>query len=322
MKMKNDNIQEPNFSDYLLQKGYSTNTIESYKKDVDKFKKWAKQENQTVENIRQGDILYYIKTKKSTNSQRSISLIINSIKHYYNYQVASNILIENPARQIHIKGVKRKVLYHILSKEELESLYDNFGTSKEGSSSEPRKRENQNWFKASELVSKRNKVILGLMIYQGLGSAELNRLEETDLKLREGKIYITGTRKSNERMLKLESHQVMDIMEYQITIRKEILEISKKESKKLIVSIGKSKNITNAITVLIKKLRKQNKKAQSIKQIRASVITHWLKNHNLRESQYMAGHRYVSSTEAYLMNDLEDLSEEVDKYHPLLFEAH
>jgi len=170
-----ENRKEPEFTDYLLQKGYSTNTIESYKKDVDKFKKWAKQENQTVENIRQGDILFYIQTKKSTNSQRSISLIINSIKHYYNYQIASNILVENPARQIHIKGVKRKSLYHILRKEELESLYENF----ENTDKEKDKR-NQNWFKASALVSKRNKVILGLMIYQGLGTAELNRLFEND----------------------------------------------------------------------------------------------------------------------------------------------
>ncbi len=318
--MKNDNTS-PNFRDYLLQKGLSTNTIESYKKDVEKFMKWSKQENQPVENMRQGDILSYVQIKKISNSQRSISLMVNSLKHYFNYLIAIGILSENPVIQIQIKGVKRRSLYHILSKEELENLYENFGTTEKSASSEPRKGENQNWFKSSELVSKRNKVILGLIIYQGLGTAELNRLEETDLKLREGKVFITGTRRSNERLLKLESHQVMDIMEYQFTSRKEILEIGKKESNKLIVSTGKSENITNLISVLIKKLRRQNKKVQSIKQIRASVITHWLKKYNLREAQYMAGHRYVSSTEAYLINDLEDLSEAIDKHHPLFSEA-
>ena len=55
----------------------------------------------------------------------------------------------------------------------------------------------------------------------------------------------------------------------------------------------------------------------SLKQIRASVITNWLKHYNLRQVQIMAGHRYVSSTEAYQTNDLEDLRSGIEKYHPL-----
>ena len=61
----------------------------------------------------------------------------------------------------------------------------------------------------------------------------------------------------------------------------------------------------------------QNSRVISVSQIRASVITHWLKNHNLRQVQYLAGHRYVSSTEAFLANDLDDLQEEITKYHPI-----
>jgi integrase/recombinase XerD len=324
---KNNNIQEPElvlskvagFTDYLLQKGYSTNTIERYAKDVDKFKLWVKQENQSMESIRQGDILFYIQGKKITNSQRSISVIINSIKHYYNYLIAINISVENPARQIQIKGIKRKVLYHILSKKELEKLYNDFGeiTEKPKSEQEANDKAKKNLFENSIQVSKRNKVILGLIIYQGLGTSELSRLTEKDLKLREGKIFISGTRRSNEREMKLEAHQIMDIMEYQLKIRKELLEQSKKESDKLFISTGSSERFSNIIQGLMKKLKKQHSKITSLKQIRSSVITHWLKIHNLRQVQYMAGHRYVSSTEAYLINDLDDLSEEVNKYHPI-----
>lgn len=39
----------------------------------------------------------------------------------------------------------------------------------------------------------------------------------------------------------------------------------------------------------------------------ASVITNWLQYYNLREVQYMAGHKYVSSTERYRTDNLEDL---------------
>ena len=65
------------------------------------------------------------------------------------------------------------------------------------------------------------------------------------------------------------------------------------------------------------KLPRRHKEIENLKQIRASVITGWLKVYNLREVQYFAGHRYVSSTESYLINDLEDLKEDINKYHPM-----
>jgi hypothetical protein len=32
----------------------------------------------------------------------------------------------------------------------------------------------------------------------------------------------------------------------------------------------------------------------------------------------MAGHRFVSSTESYKINDLDDLQDEIGKYHPIV----
>jgi integrase/recombinase XerD len=39
------------------------------------------------------------------------------------------------------------------------------------------------------------------------------------------------------------------------------------------------------------------------------VITNWLKSYNIREVQYMAENRYISSTERYLQDDFENLYE-------------
>jgi site-specific recombinase XerD len=154
------------------------------------------------------------------------------------------------------------------------------------------------------------------MIWQGLGTTELSNLQVKDVKLREGKIYIAGSRRSNEREMKLEATQILDLMEYTLQTRNELLQLTKKESEQLILSTGKGQNTHNLLTSLMKKLKALNSSVNSIKQIRTSVITHWLKNHNLREVQFMVGHRYVSSTEAYLINDLDDLQEDVSKYHP------
>jgi hypothetical protein len=56
---------------------------------------------------------------------------------------------------------------------------------------------------------------------------------------------------------------------------------------------------------------------KSMAQIRALVITNWPQQHNLREVQYMVGHKYVSSTQRYRTDNLEDLQKELEKYHPL-----
>jgi hypothetical protein len=40
-------------------------------------------------------------------------------------------------------------------------------------------------------------------------------------------------------------------------------------------------------------------------QIRASVITHCLKHYNLRQVQYMAGHKHIHSSEQYNLNKKE-----------------
>jgi integrase/recombinase XerD len=300
------------FVEYLLLKGYSLSTIERYVKDSIKFTQWSAQENIPIEQVSYSDVLYYIQNKRGKIKQASISKTVNSIKHYYNYLQLKEIVKDNPTQQIQIKGIKRKILYNVLSKQELESLFNNFEIPTEES-----KNKNQNWYASSILTKKRNKVMLGLMIYQGLNGQELGNLKEADLKLREGKIYIAGTRKSNERTLKLEAHQVLDMMEYTLQVRPQLVTLNKKTSLMLFTNSQGGSSFHNVIAYLIKYLKKQNSKIQNVQQIRTSVITHWLKQYNLREVQYRAGHRYVSSTEAYLVNDLDGLQEDIAKFHPI-----
>ena len=161
------------------------------------------------------------------------------------------------------------------------------------------------------------------MINQGLSTPEVEKLKLKDLKLKEGKIQISGARKSSERTLELRSDQIMELMEYQYTTRKELLNYqADKAVEQLFLSVptaGQEKaNSTLQIWKgLSKEIRAQEPRFINFKQVRASVITHWLKQYNLRKVQYMAGHRYVSSTEAYLVNQTEDLQADIDQFHPL-----
>ena len=66
-----------------------------------------------------------------------------------------------------------------------------------------------------------------------------------------------------------------------------------------------------------KHLRKQYDYYLNLEQLRQSRITIWVKQEGLRKAQYLAGHKYVSSTERYQQIDLEELQKEIEKHHPL-----
>lgn len=307
---------------YLQSKGLSKATIKCYHTEILEFIVWCDMQNVEAENTTSTDITGYLKhlqNKGQQNKTRNVNL--NILKHYFNYQISIEAREDNPARQIKIRGTKTKNLYPIFSKQELESIYSNYKILEVDDKNNAR-----NWFGKASLGKKRNKAILSLMIYQGLTTDEVNRLTINDVKLKEGKINIAGTRKSNERELELKSHQIMELMEYQLTTRKELIKLIQDEIETQLYflptpSIGKTASLNhdgiNIWKRLSQEIKSTNKKFINFQQVRASVITHWLKQYNLRQVQYMAGHRYVSSTESYLANQIEDLQKDIDSYHPI-----
>lgn len=166
--------------------------------------------------------------------------------------------------------------------------------------------------------------MLSLMVYQGLCTDEVNRLTMKDVKLREGNIFIAGTRRSEERTMELKPQQVIELMEYQLTVRTALQQLGNSESDLYFLPAPAAgmKTITNNDGIhtwkrLSVELKAKNKKFINFLQVRASVITHWLKQYNLRQVQYMAGHRHVNSTEGYLVNQVEDLQNDIEQFHPI-----
>lgn len=302
-------LPQDNFTNYLLSKNYSSTTIESFLTDVRKFKAWLEKESLEIEAVSYNDITSYMQSFE-TITQKTKGCYIRGVKQYFNFLIERNEVQDNPVEFIQLKGLKRKTLYDILNRQELDRLYMNYILP-----DEPSKHKNQIWFRSQQLAHKRNKVIVGLMLYQALDTRDL-KLSVHDIKLREGKIFIPGTRKSNERELKLESLQIMDIMEYLQTTRKEILQLAGKNTEKLFPSIGTSERFANIMVYLMERLHKINPKVLLARQLKASVIVHWLKLYNLRQVQYMAGHRYVSSTESFLVNEMDEMIGDIEKYHP------
>jgi site-specific recombinase XerD len=307
------------FKSYLQSQDKSKSTVEHYNYYLLDFISYLDRDNIEPENATAKEVMGYqnvLKKRGYENKTRNTRLSV--IKQYFNYQIELGQRTENPIQHMSIRGGKKQILYPILDKQQLEILYNEYKVPSNRSKSVQK-----NWFKRSQLSRARNKAILSLMIHQGLVTSEVDRIRVQDLKLKEGKIYITGTRKSNERTLELKSSQMMELMEYQYKTRTEILKFCKEEVDNLFIStppIGRSYNIrTDSKEIwklLSREIKEQHKEFINFKQVRTSVITHWLKEHNLRQVQYMAGHRYVSSTERYLINNTEDLQKDIDEFHP------
>jgi site-specific recombinase XerD len=306
------------FKEWLIIKGYSSTTVATIIKAVDYFLLWSEKENiNDVTETTHNDIIAYIQhyNIKGTG-KKTIAHYIMHLKKYFDWLMSEGEVTDNPCSAIKIKGIKRKVLYEILSMEELEKLYNDYATEIIIEKTDRMKCPPP--MIMHTLARRRNKIILGLFIYQALRSEEIIRLQVADVKLREGKIFVAAANRSNERTLKLESHQVFDLLDYINDTRKQILHHRSitTPNQELFLNLGESNRKNNLFGMLVTHLKQMNSKVKSLDQLRASVIVHWLKLYNLRKVQIMAGHRYISSTESYKANNLDDLKEDIKNYHP------
>ena len=271
------------FTNYLQQKQCSPATIKTYQKYLNYFMQWLQKENIEAASLSYNELLDYIRyLQEQGKSKTAINSQIGVVRHYLNFLIVEKKRSDNPAAGLFIKGRTRKLPSGLLNTEELELLYEQYNLQLH--------------------VEDYKKILLGLLIFQGLTLGELARLRTRDIRLQEGKIFIRGTDRSNERLLPLHVHQMLWLKKYLDT-----------GGFKDYVSSG----LGNRIQYMFGQLRRLNKKVINAKQIRSSVITHWLQRYPLRQVQYMAGHKYVSSTERYQLNHLDDLKTALLEHHPM-----
>jgi site-specific recombinase XerD len=299
------------FNEWLLLKKFSPKTIITNIRIVEYFRSWAVRENiLELEEISYQDAMLFISwSSKHGASQKTIANYLIHIGKFYNFLLSEKLVTVNPVAHIKVQGIKRKIYYDILSVEELHTLYQQYPTTIEVNKLMPPQEKNI-------LSRKRNKVILSLFIYQGLRVEEMAAIEVQDLQLREGKITIHARRRTAARTMKLESHQVYELMDYLHEVRKLFLEATGTTSQ-LFLQWKTKDNFHNITQGMLRHLRVINSRVKNFDQIRASVITAWLKQYDLRKVQYLAGHKYVSSTEVYKENLIDELQDDVTKYHPL-----
>lgn len=283
-----------NYTDYLQVKKLSPSTIHTYNKYSQKFISWLEADNLQPQTFTYNDLLAYMQyCSEQGVTKHSVHGILNVIRHYCNYLIHIKSRTDNPAAGVFIKGLVRKLPVHILAMETLEQLYQQYSIQLN--------------------VEASKKIMLGLLIYQGLTVDEIIRLQKQHLKINEGKVLVKGTKKTNERWLTLQAVQIPALQAYLAANKFKEGPVFA-EQKKAAIS---PQNIANQVQYMFKQLRQLQPGVINAQQIRSSVLTHWLKKNSLREVQYMAGHKYVSSTARYQVSNLDDLQNELGRHHPL-----
>lgn len=286
---------KPGTLDQYIRKAHTDQTAKTYLYYISVFL----MKHPNAKRYSYSDMLNYIvETKASTNDSGATSLFLSAIKRYYDYLIVSGQRNDHPCKSITVNRKKQPVqLQDLFSPSELEALMN---------------RENR--YANLEL---RNKVIISLLIYQGLVCSELCRLRLKDVDLDRGTIHIKGSNKTDGRTLELKPSQILLMQRYIETSRQNLL---KSDTECLIVThrgVGETTDGVHSMIEPLKALYPDRNLTPTT--IRQSVISNWLNINKfpLEDVQQLAGHKWPSTTEQYRRKDMSDQLEKINMWHPL-----
>jgi len=314
-------METKEFTAYLESKNLTVKTIATRIKYVEQFFAQTKKEDVQISKADVLDFLEFLKTKNLGNAYRRHYL--DALNSYFVFLCEAGFIAKNPCLLLKIRGVKRKTLYRIYTTEELDNIFDNYYLLFVRNFTPNGTNMPQKWQKQWVLSKERNALLLSVLLNQGVKTGEVEKIEMDDLDLIKATIKIHGTKRSNCRTLPLKASQIGLFMNYLQNVRPQLLQYHTTEPKNLFFPIAKNnpkgatdRVLNNVFHALTNQLKTIDKQFLNLKQVRVSVITNWLKTEGLRKTQYLAGHRYTSSTENYLPNNLDNLVDDINKLHP------
>jgi integrase/recombinase XerD len=279
-----------------LQKNLSPSTAARYERDLKYFFLQLKQPNTaTYKQIM--DVIGSLRKKYS--NARTVSRMLSAIKKYYDYLLHIGTRKDHPCKSILLRDTRRRniQLQDLFSTQELEHLIE----------SKPRSQRNR------KVNQTRNKLLLSLLIYQGMARTEISKIETSDINFEEGTIKARGDERTNSRTLPLKAKQTHLIYEYMNKER------PRTESEKLFIGMRGDPMSSDCLCRIV--LRYQYlfaEKSLNCQTIRMSVTRNLLKEgKDIRVVQVYMGHKSPGTTEKYKQGRTEELRAEIQKHHPL-----
>lgn len=291
------------FKNYLKANYFSPRTIADDLANVERFINWFGSPEADQVDLIQLTVTQLVEYINLLQKQELTPQVINhrlrSIHKYYEFLKSEGYKVAE-LENVRVKGTVQKVIVDPLDYSDLEQLYNDYAAYRK-----LRLQEHGKSFSGYDQASLARQVIIGFLVFQGLRSHELKGLEKNHINEDQGIIYIAASRRSGSRELKLLSNQMRPLFKYLDTLPADHARLF-------------SSDIDNQLFHLLQELRGLNHKVQNATHIRASVILHWLQLHGKRQTQYMIGHKWISSTEYYQLQNLEELTNLLETHHPLI----
>lgn len=285
------------YIDFLsVEKGLSSNTVESYKNDLIKFFQYLISRRLEWTEIKRGHIDSYLAfTQNEGISAASISRYISSIRSFYNFALNEKITGINPVEDIELPRKPQK-LPGFLSTEEVDRLLE-----------APDK---------STPIGLRDAAMLELLYATGERVSEIINLKIEDVNMEEGYLLCTG-KGDKQRLIPFGDKAGELISQYLVNSRPCFLKDSK--SPTLFISNRGEGLSRKTFWKMIKtyRLKAGIEKNFSPHTLRHSFATHLLeRGADLRSVQMLLGHSDISTTQIYTHVNQLRMKSIYDKYHP------
>jgi len=272
----------------------SEGTVKTYLYEIAKFKKHYK----NPEKLGYQKLMDYVEQLRKSYNPQSVKRTIYAIKKYYDYLVEAGKIKTNIATHIKIKDGKENPiqLQELLTPEELKKLL------------EPRE-------ERYPVLTKRNQIIMSLIVNQALLVGDIEKLKIEDLDLLGAKIKVQKTGITNERTLELKAEQIMLFYQY---LQEDRNELERQKTSFFLLNKLGSGITKDDINYLVSTYQKDFTKKITSVRIRQSVIKLKLdQGENLRKVQYFAGHKHADTTEKYKETGIDALQTAINQYHPI-----
>lgn len=279
-----------------LEENLHPSTAKNYLYEINKFRLL----NRKTEYYNYQDVMEYVEELRKSYPPNTINRIVSALKKYYDYLQETEQRSDNPARSIKLRDAKDNPiqLQDLFSEKELQKLLV------------PR-------IERYPFLTKKNQIIMSLLVYQALKSGEIIQLKTNDINLEKATIQITGTGITNSRMLPLKAQQILLLYEFINQDRNKLKTVRNDENALLLGKLGTPIQVDD-IHYLISTYQKEFAKNLTTITIRQSVITNLLsKGNDLRMVQEFAGHKHLDTTEKYRQTGIKALQNAIDKHHPI-----
>ena len=295
----NHNLLVENFLEVLAsEKGLSSNTLHSYKNDLDQFIDFIQKKNLELTKFKDRDINEFVSQFKDRGYERStIARKISSLTHFFKFLLDEKEIKINPLRNFEIPK-KTKKLPIILSSTHIDKILE---------------------------FTKKDRSVPGIRLYtmiEILYATGIRVSELVEMKLSsvyEDKNFLLISGKGNkERLAPIGNAAIKLIKEYITEYRNN--QNIKKGSEDILFLNRRGSQLTRVmIFTIVKKIAKSAgiKKNISPHTFRHSFASHLLEGGaDLRIIQDILGHENITTTEIYTHLDKEFIKEAILQFHP------